>query len=102
MLREAAARASHVKPARDVSARPLPGAEALFERLRAWRRQLANDKGVPAYVILHDSTLRAIAEQWPDSPSALAEIPGLGARKLESYGAAILEIIAQAGLTPPA
>ncbi len=100
MLREAAERPQRTRDARRAPASPASGAEALFERLRAWRRQLANDKGVPAYVILHDSTLRAIAEQRPDSLAALAAIPGMGARKLEAYAAAILEVIE--GVTPPA
>ncbi len=102
MLRETAGHPPRVNPARRAPTRPVAGAEALFERLRAWRRQLANDKGVPAYVILHDSTLRAIADARPANLDALSAVPGIGARKLEAYGAAILEIIAQAGFTPPA
>jgi ATP-dependent DNA helicase RecQ len=103
MMRLAAGRSRRPgRSARLTPAPPVSGAEALFDRLRAWRRQLAIDKGVPAYVILHDSTLRAIAEQRPDSPSALAAIPGMGTRKLEAYAAAILEVIEGGGVTPPA
>ncbi len=76
------------------------GADAgLFERLRAWRRQVATDKGVPAYVILHDATLREIAASSPASLDELAAIPGIGARKLEAYGQAILAVVG-AGMRP--
>jgi len=65
-----------------------------FERLRAWRAATAREHGVPAYVIFHDATLREIALQAPDSIEALSGISGVGARKLESYGAAILALVA--------
>ena len=65
-----------------------------FERLRAWRRETALAHDVPAYVILHDATVREIAMRQPDSLEALAQVPGIGARKLEAYGAALLELLA--------
>ena len=65
----------------------------LFERLRAWRRQVASQKGLPAYVILHDATLKEIAAMRPASLDELAAIPGIGARKLEAYGADILALL---------
>ncbi len=70
-----------------------PRDEALFERLREWRRATAAERGLPPYVIFHDATLREIARQRPDSTDALAGIGGVGARKLEAYGAALVELV---------
>lgn len=67
----------------------------LFEALRATRRALADDAGVPPYVIFHDATLREMAETRPATLAALGRIGGVGTRKLEAYGAAFLEVIAQ-------
>lgn len=64
-----------------------------FERLRAWRRIEAEHRKLPPYVIFHDATLRAIAQVNPASLEAMAPIPGIGPRKLESYGAAVLELL---------
>ena len=86
-------RASRV-PRASTAAVALGGAAgALFERLRAWRAATARAHGVPAYVIFHDATLREIAQQEPASLDELGEISGVGARKLESYGGAILELL---------
>jgi ATP-dependent DNA helicase RecQ len=63
----------------------------LFESLRELRARLAREQNVPAYVIFHDSTLRAIAEQRPRTQAELAAISGVGAAKLARYGAAVLE-----------
>ena len=65
-------------------------AEALFDRLRTLRKRLADEAGVPAYVVFNDSTLRAMAEARPASESALLALPGVGPVKLERYGAAFL------------
>jgi ATP-dependent DNA helicase RecQ len=67
---------------------------AVFERLRQWRAQTAKAHGVPAYVVFHDSTLRAIAQARPQSLEALRAISGLGQRKLDSYGAELLRLVA--------
>jgi ATP-dependent DNA helicase RecQ len=72
-------------------------AERLFRRLREWRAAMAKEHGVPAYVVFHDGTLRAIAQQRPDSLAALGEISGVGAAKLARYGAAVLELAGEAG-----
>jgi ATP-dependent DNA helicase RecQ len=72
-----------------------PAAEAVFERLRAWRGASAKDQGVPAYVVFHDTTLRAIAVGAPSSLAELAGISGVGDSKLAKYGEAILELLAQ-------
>ena len=65
------------------------------QSLRALRRDLAQDAGVPPYVIFHDATLREMAEIRPASLAALGEIGGVGARKLEAYGDAFLSVIRQ-------
>jgi ATP-dependent DNA helicase RecQ len=59
-------------------------------RLRAWRLEEARRQAVPAYVILHDATLAEIARRRPVDLAALAEVPGIGARRLERYGEALL------------
>src|SRR5690606_15893630 len=60
-----------------------PRDEALFERLREWRRGVAAERGMPPYVIFHDATLREIARERPSSVEALSTIGGVGTRKLE-------------------
>jgi ATP-dependent DNA helicase RecQ len=67
--------------------------EAVFERLRAWRGATAKEQGVPAYVVFHDATLRAIAVAEPASLGALAGINGVGESKLAKYGESILELL---------
>ena len=63
---------------------------ARFERLREVRRELAREHGVPAYVILDDAGLAAMSRDVPRDEAALLRIPGIGAVKLERYGAALL------------
>jgi len=69
--------------------------QALFERLRAWRVEAARRHGVPAYVIFHDATLRQIASTRPSSLDALRAISGVGAKKLDAYGADIVGLVEQ-------
>jgi ATP-dependent DNA helicase RecQ len=71
-----------------------PVGDPLFEALRARRRELAVEAGVPPYVIFHDSTLREMAERRPRSLSELANISGIGERKRVAYGQAFLDVIA--------
>ena len=66
----------------------------VFERLKGWRSAEARAQGVPAYVISHDSTLAEIARQQPQDLAALARIGGLGVKRLERYGAALLGVLA--------
>lgn len=66
----------------------------LFEALRAERLRLAQEKGVPAYVVAHDRTLRELATLRPGSMEALSQVPGLGPKKAERYGEAFLDVIA--------
>ena len=66
----------------------------LFEKLRVLRRQLAEQRGIPAYVLFSDATLRDMARLRPGSPSALLGIRGVGERKLAAIGQRFLETIA--------
>lgn len=68
--------------------------EAVFEELREWRLGEATSANVPAFVVFTDATLMAIAEAAPQDLDALAALPGVGPSKLERYGEAVLEIIA--------
>ena len=70
-----------------------PAGAQLWERLRAWRAGVAKEHGVPAYVVFHDATLAELARERPQSEAALALISGVGQRKLERYGAALLELL---------
>jgi DNA helicase-2/ATP-dependent DNA helicase PcrA len=65
----------------------------LFERLRAWRSSTAQEASVPAYVVFTDATLQAIAESRPTTVRELSALPGVGARKLELYGAEVLAAV---------
>jgi ATP-dependent DNA helicase RecQ len=66
---------------------------ALFQALRAWRLQVAREHGVPAYTVFHDSTLEEIARRRPGSTEELRGVSGVGAIKLERYGAAVLDVV---------
>jgi ATP-dependent DNA helicase RecQ len=68
-------------------------AEPLFERLREWRAGVAREHGVPAYVVFHDGTLRAIAQQRPRALEELAQVSGVGTAKLARYGEAVIGIV---------
>ena len=69
----------------------------LVDELRSWRRTLAEERAVPAYVVFTDATLLAIAERCPADEDALLAIPGIGRSKLDSFGPEVLRIVA-AGL----
>ncbi len=71
------------------------GDTPLFDALRLHRSELAQQQSVPPYVILHDKTLHAICELRPESTVQLAEIPGIGAHKLELYGDDLIRITQQ-------
>ena len=60
--------------------------EILFARLRALRKELADEKGVPAYVIFGDATLRQMAREYPETINAMHDIFGMGEKKREQYG----------------
>ena len=71
-----------------------PGDLSLFEALRAKRMTLAKAQGVPPYVIFHDSTLVAMAQERPRDLDAFARLPGVGGAKLNRYGPTFLAVIA--------
>ena len=77
--------------ARNAGANPV--GDPLFEALRALRRELAQEAGLPPYVVFHDSVLRDMAAQRPASLADLGRIGGVGARKLGAYGDAFLRVI---------
>jgi ATP-dependent DNA helicase RecQ len=102
MLREEAAgsriRASRTRSRRgDIAARPAgegePGSPALVGALRAWRSQMARQRGVPAYVVLHDTTIDGIATSRPRTLEQLRGIPGIGDKKLEHYGDELIALV---------
>ncbi len=67
--------------------------EVLFERLRARRKRLADEMGVPPYIVFADTCLRWMARQYPRTPDELLRVPGVGENKLRLYGSAVLEEI---------
>ena len=72
-----------------------PVGDPLFDALRALRRELAQDAGVPPYVVFSDATLRDMVNLRPATLSDMGHVNGVGARKLEAYGAAFLAVIRQ-------
>jgi ATP-dependent DNA helicase RecQ len=76
---------------------PLPALSAsdneLLAALRAWRLATAKKKGVPAYVVLHDATLAAIASDRPRTHDDLRAIPGIGEKKAQTYGSVLLALV---------
>jgi len=75
---------------------PLPlddAAQLRYAALREWRAEVARSHNLPAYVIFHDTTLAAIAQRAPHSLDDLQGISGIGARKLEAYGDAVLQVL---------
>jgi ATP-dependent DNA helicase RecQ len=102
MLREQAAgsrnRASRSKSRRGDLA-PLPASQgeagnpALVSALRAWRSDMARQRGVPAYVVLHDSTIDGIAASRPATHEQLRGVPGIGDKKLEHYGDELIALV---------
>jgi ATP-dependent DNA helicase RecQ len=64
-----------------------------FAALKAWRAEVAREHGLPAYVIFHDATLAEMARSQPGSLDDLAQISGVGAKKLEAYGREILRVL---------
>ena len=99
-LREQAAatrgRASRSPSRRGEPAASFKGARsnpALNAALRAWRLEIAQKRGVPAYVVLHDATIDGIAATKPATLEALRGIAGIGDKKLEHYGEALIALV---------
>jgi ATP-dependent DNA helicase RecQ len=68
------------------------GALERLGKLKAWRAEVAREHNLPAFVIFHDATLRAIAEQAPQSLADLEGISGMGTKKLHAYGAEVIRV----------
>src|SRR6266576_1020641 len=94
-------------PSRRKISIPKPGAEELWpqatnpaeydpglaENLREWRRNLAREQKIPAYVVLHDSTLEDLCRRRPTTLAGLRQVAGIGERKAEVYGPQILQVL---------
>jgi ATP-dependent DNA helicase RecQ len=65
----------------------------LFDRLRALRKRLADEQGVPAYIVFGDATLKELAAVRPRSAAELLDITGIGPAKAERYGEAFLALL---------
>jgi ATP-dependent DNA helicase RecQ len=97
--------ALRIDPERRSRARPVAGGGPLLEgdaarrfaALRAWRQAAARAQAVPPYVVFHDATLAAIAEDAPVCLDDLARLPGIGGAKLGRYGSEVLRVLAEAG-----
>ena len=85
------------KAASPVAATLDAAAQARFAALKEWRAEVAREHNLPAYVIFHDATLAAIAERAPHTLEDLQGISGIGAKKLEAYGAEVLRVSGAAG-----
>jgi ATP-dependent DNA helicase RecQ len=81
------------EPRRKGSAAPLQYDDDLFQALRALRKQIADQHGVPPYVVFSDATLAELAALRPDDDESLLRINGVGRLKLARYGALLLEVL---------
>jgi ATP-dependent DNA helicase RecQ len=97
-LRQPAVRKKDSRPA-VTAARPAFGEvmreydRGLFEALRTWRREEAQGRGVPPYIIFNDRTLRELARIRPTTLIELRAVHGIGDAKLEAFGRAVIEVI---------
>jgi ATP-dependent DNA helicase RecQ len=110
VLREARAPTRAPKASRKrTAAGKLPAAAATldaaaqqrFAALKQWRGEVAREHNLPAYVVFHDAALAQMAHDAPASLEALAQISGVGAKKLEAYGREILRVLGAAAEQPP-
>ena len=86
---------NHARKAKDaIAPKCAPEAEELATRLKAWRTEEAKRLGVPAFLVLHDRTLVAVANARPRTPNELLAIEGIGPAKAEKFGEAILGMCA--------
>ena len=102
LLREPSAtpprRARRDAPRVASGAKPAPialdaAASARYAALKAWRGEVSRERNLPAYIVFHDAVLAAMAAEAPTSLEALGAISGVGAKKLEAYGEAILRVL---------
>ncbi|WP_350349023.1 DNA helicase RecQ [Agromyces sp. G08B096] len=89
-------RGSSRRSAAPASADLEPAQAELFEALRAWRAAEAKEQGVPAYIVFGDATLRAVAVAKPTALGELDGITGIGQKKREAYGEALIRVVASA------
>ena len=87
-------RSGTAKAAPAVAAGLTEAGQSRFAALKAWRAEIARRHNLPAYVIFHDATLAAIAALAPQSLDDLQGVSGIGAKKLEAYGAEVLRVVA--------
>jgi ATP-dependent DNA helicase RecQ len=93
-----AGRARRVRTGTGAPSQPLDAAASQrFEALKAWRSAAARERNLPAYIVFHDATLAEMARRAPAELRELAEIDGVGARKLEAYGREILRVLRSLG-----
>jgi len=71
-----------------------PTGEAAFEALKAWRFEVAKNHNLPAFVVFHDATLHEMAQSRPQTLTDLAQVTGVGKKKLDAYGQELLRILA--------
>ena len=87
------------KRPRDEKKRGLPAGfdydETLFDKLRRLRKKIADERGVPAYIVFSDVSLRQMARYYPETPADFARISGVGEKKLADFGHAFIEAIAR-------
>ncbi len=83
--------------ARGRDAAPVEADPRLAEYLREWRRNMARENKVPAYIILHDSTLEELCRRRPANLAQLKRVPGIGEKKADVYGAEILQALRNFG-----
>ncbi len=88
---------SRAKPAQVPPLALSPADEAIAARLKAWRAAEAKRLGVPAYVVLHDRTLNALAQSRPANPRQLLAVDGIGPAKVEKFGETILALCGASG-----
>jgi ATP-dependent DNA helicase RecQ len=92
--RRASAPAGKLRSARPVVSASVPEANSeLREYLRMWRREVAKRQGIPAFTVMHDTSLDELCRVMPESLAAIRQIYGFGERKTESYGREILDAI---------
>jgi ATP-dependent DNA helicase RecQ len=98
---ESASGSTHARKRRALSVRGRAeaalnaGALERLDRLKAWRAEVAREHNLPAFVIFHDATLRAIAQVNPQTLQALEGISGLGEKKRQAYGAEVVRLCRQ-------
>ncbi|MDP3422640.1 MAG: DNA helicase RecQ [Burkholderiaceae bacterium] len=87
-------RAARVAAAEQAHSELTPGQQQALVALKAWRAGVAKTHNLPAFIIFHDSTLLALAQQQPQTLADLQGIPGVGQKKREAYGPGVLETLA--------